>query len=127
MTAYANNLRKNDPVIDANTKRPGKVAADVRETSRTVLVQFQGESSPRRTDVMDLRLVVDGRPEEIPPINGVPPPRAGAARSRNDALESLKADRAAVDAEMRIIEGQFKDRRERRDRLDQAIKIMSPA
>lgn len=69
---YCNNLRKDDVVEVASTLRRGVVATGPREQSRTVAVLLHGTNTPRYLDVLDLRLVVDGKSEEVPPIDGDP-------------------------------------------------------
>lgn len=74
---FCNNLRKGDPVQYQG--RRGVVASQPRESSALTQVLFDGIKSPRYLPVLDLRLLIDGVPEDVPPCDGVPPgakPRA---------------------------------------------------
>lgn len=67
---FCNNLRKGDEV-DFHGRR-GVVHSQPRETSTKVHVLFDGINTPRYVPVIDLRLVIDGKPEDVAPIDGVP-------------------------------------------------------
>ena len=132
MSTYRNNLKKGDPVIAKDTRRPGEIAADVRHNSRTVMVKFQGVPTPQRVDVLQLRLVVDGKPEDCPPIDGQPPERlqkparSTAESTGGDAVNVLKASRDQLNQELEEMSARFKALRERRDKISQAIDILEP-
>lgn len=70
---FCNNLRKGDQVLCMLTKRRGIVANDPRENSRQSAVTFEGTNSFRYLFVKNLRLIVDGKPEDVPPCDGVAP------------------------------------------------------
>lgn len=129
MTAFRNNLVKDDPVLHAETKRPGRVKYTPEETSRKVGVVWQGTSAPQYVDVTKLRLVVDGRPEEVAPIDGVPPELAAnrpRAASEGTALGALESERDKLLAEMRVLEARFKEIRTSKERIEAAIAILKP-
>jgi hypothetical protein len=70
MTPFCNNLRKGDVVVETLSKRTGTVQMNPRPTSLNVSVLFDGLSAQRYVPLKQLRLVVDGRPEDVPPIDG---------------------------------------------------------
>lgn len=125
MIPYCNNLRAGDVVLNIETKRNGTVAKDPRDDARTVLVKLDGTNSAIRFHVLKLRLIVDGKPEECPPISGDPgepdPEQPKISRSSDDPIPVLKATRDGIAKHMEAIEGEFKGLKERRDRLDKAI------
>lgn len=72
MIPFCNNLRKGDEVEHAVSKRRGVVDSNPRETSAQVQIVYDGTHSCRYVPIMDLRLLVDGKPEEVPPCDGLP-------------------------------------------------------
>lgn len=70
---FCNNLKKGDLVYHAVKKRVAEIAMQPRETSATVQVVYEGTKSNQSAPVMDLRLIVDGKPESVPPVDGEPP------------------------------------------------------
>lgn len=130
---FCNNLKKDDPVFDVETKRPGKIANNPRETSRFVSVLLQGTTTPRSIDVMRLRLVVDGKPEDVPPIEGEPPaihphddrPAPSTGLGVPTALSAIREDRAKIKERMAIIEAEFRTLRATDDRLATAEKALT--
>lgn len=109
---FCNNLRKDDVVLHGPLTNwrgnPAKgrravVAMQPRETSTNVAVIFDGTESVRYVPVQDLRLIVDGKPEDVPPYNGELPgdkPRAPAELKSDmkDAELLALAAMAHVDA-----------------------------
>lgn len=82
---YCNNLKKGDRVMHAVKKRFATISAQPRETSVLVQVIWDGTKAVQSAPVMDLRLIVDGRPEDVPPVDGEPPgfkPKALLPRPR---------------------------------------------
>lgn len=73
MTEFKNNLRTGDQVLDTVKGRRALVDRTPREKSRGVSLTYDGTASSRYADVMELRLIVNGEPEEHPPVDGVPP------------------------------------------------------
>lgn len=73
MTEFNNNLRTGDQVFHVGRKQRGIVDRDPSPKSRETRVIFDGMVNAKRADVMDLRLIVNGEPEEHPPIDGEPP------------------------------------------------------
>ncbi len=122
MIEFSNNLQREDAVVDHN-KRPGVVVATPRRSKRNIFVRFQGEKTPRRVDVMKLRLVVDGRPEDTPPVTGEPP--APRERTPDDPVEILRAGRAKNKQRMDELESEFKALRIINERVDLAIKALT--
>lgn len=133
MTPFTNNLVKDDVVMHAESKRVGKVAYTPKEGSRMTGVVWHGNNVPQYIDVMKLRFVVDGKPETVAPVEGEPPPldppTAGRQRipmvNHLDPIGALRKEREHVDTEMRGIETRFKDLKTRREKLDQAIAVLS--
>jgi hypothetical protein len=68
---FCNNLRKGD-TVDHRGRR-GVVFSQPRERSAKAHVLFEGIDTPRYLPVLELRLVVDGVPEDVPPCDGEPP------------------------------------------------------
>lgn len=129
---YRNNLVKGDRVIHAATHRPGTVETQPRESSRMVAVLWQGTVAAQYTDVVKLRLIVNGKPEDVPPCDGTPPDAVSrpAATCKPDtpdvaAVDVLKKERDSVEVRMRDLESQFKTLKTRREKLDQAIAVLS--
>lgn len=131
---FSNNLDKNNRVIDVISNRQGKVNVQPRESTRMTKVLFDGKSAAVYVDVMNLRLVLDGKQaEDLPPIDGEPPPlpadRPQAAPARTlieggDATAVLKAELEMNRQLMAALELQFKALRSKNDKLEQAIAIL---
>jgi hypothetical protein len=133
MSTYRNNLQKGDRVMHAPTKRVGTVAVSPRESSRNTSILWQGSSQAKYVDVLELRLIVNNQPEEVPPCDGAPPGRETAASLAasssgggyaNGSIESLKRDRDLLDQQMNEMNEKFKKLREYRERLDRAIQVL---
>lgn len=126
---FTNNLTQNDRVLDTVTKRQGKVARTPREGSRTVVILFDGKERAKSCDVMTLRFLVNGKPEDFAPVEGEPPARNTAEkkppRYALGLLSQAKAERETNGAEMAGIEKRFKELRAQNDRLDLVIKTLS--
>lgn len=71
---YCNNLRKDDLVEVAKSKRRGAVH-NQREDSVNVLVLLDGIATPRYFHISELRLVLDDKAEDVAPCDGEPPAR----------------------------------------------------
>lgn len=135
MIAFRNNLTKGDPVMHSETKRPGKVASQPRESSRGAMVLWQGATSPQHCDILKLRLVVDGKPEDVAPCDGEPPkdqvvvkpipPDNSPETHRLFALDCVQRERAKVKEEMAGLERQFKQLRAAEERLAEAEKALT--
>ena len=130
-TPFHNNLEKNDRVFDTESKRQAKVARTPRGKARLTAITYDGTTTPRYVDVMQLRLMPDGRtPEDCPPIEGTPPEKFDGADpdsgSEPDALTSLRAELAKNNAEMSGMNARFKTLREQNDRIEKAIAILAP-
>lgn len=129
---YCNNLRKNDRVIHADTKRPGTVASQPRESSVMVSVLWQGTTTPQYVDVVKLRLVcANGEIDEHPPFDGEPPQRTArsspsvASAPEASALAGLKKERDDIGAEMTRLEERFKALKVKKERVERAIEVMT--
>lgn len=131
-TPYCNNLAKDDVIVHAETRRVGKVAHNPEETSRMVGIVWQGTKSVQYVDILLLRYVVNGRPEDVPPCDGTPPELEGypAQRPRarpveTNALEALKKERDDANTEMVRLEARFRELRSNKDRLERAIGVLT--
>lgn len=126
---FCNNLKKGDPVLDTQSNRPAKVARTLAsDQQRSVCVRFQGTITDRYVDVMRLRLIVNGQPEELPPIDGEPPSLKREAPSPwpdpkpdADPLAMLKAKKTAHADEIAEMEARCRVIRAEDERLDKAI------
>jgi len=139
MTPFKNNLQKGDTVMHADTKRPGKVAFQPGERNPKACIVWQGTQSPQSTDIMKLRLCVNGVPEDVPPCDGVPPEepveapnghattvvRVTATQGEDKVLAALREERDRVVADMVALEGVFKVKRASKERLEQAILVFT--
>ncbi len=132
-TPFRNNLEKNDRVFDTESKRQGKVARTPRdEQARMVAVVFDGTTTARYVDVMQLRLMPDGRtPEEFPPVNGSPPTieetehKSSDSPEPPDALAALRDELGRNNHEMTGMNARFKLLREKNDRIERAIAALT--
>lgn len=135
---FCNNLRKGDAVLDVESNRPAKVARQPAETGRMVCVCYQGTASDRYVDVMRLRLVVNGKAEDVPPVDApekAPPlsdhqrPTRAAAPSApaapTDALTILRARKQAITDEITGMENRCRELRAEEKKVDTAITALS--
>lgn len=72
---YCNNLRLGDEVEIASSKRRGIVTTQPRQSSAGAQVRVHGLKTALYYHVSNLRLVVDGKAEDVPPIDGEVPVR----------------------------------------------------
>lgn len=129
MTVFTNNLRSADPVIHAVSRRPGKIVAQPRESSVNVQVLFQGSNTPVYVHISKLRLVVDGKPEDVPPYDGEIPvkqedelrPMAGTKYDGTDPRHVIQAQRDRLKSKMDEMNKEFAGYREQVERLDAAL------
>jgi hypothetical protein len=94
MMPFCNNLKKGDSVEISGSGRRGVVAMQPSETARRVSILLEGLVTPRYFPVLQLRLVVDGKAETVPPIDGeLPPalPRNPDVRRRPDVGDPVQA------------------------------------
>lgn len=126
MSDFSNNLRVGDTVLDTDSRRQGEVV-ETSEHKRNIRVKFPGGVNARRLDVMKVRLVVDGNPEDVPPVTGEPPTAAVARQdaATHGAVASLKAERAQIVAEMASMNLKFTGMRARLEKIDKAIDVLS--
>lgn len=134
---FNNNLEKNDRVYDTVSKRQGKVARDIRDpSSRRVCILLDGDASAsaKYVDVMQLRLMPDGRtPEQDAPVDGVPPveePKRAAVQPRAhseepDALSALRSELERNNTEMNGMNARFKFLKEKNEKLVLAISALT--
>lgn len=86
---YHNNLTRFDEVFHVPSGRRGNVVNQPRESATLVKVELAGGAKPRYFPIDDLRLIVRGVPEEVPPYDGeIPrwekaPPAAAAQPDRS--------------------------------------------
>jgi hypothetical protein len=66
---FSNNLRVGDKVFDVELKLNGLVSIE-REKDRLTSVIFDGFVKSKRRDVAGLRLIVNGKPEDVAPFDG---------------------------------------------------------
>lgn len=134
--SFSNNLQKNDRVLDTVSGRQGKVKWTPRAPAqRRTAILIDGRSVHQYLDVMQLRLIVDGKtPEETPPVDGTPPEEpmrrpAGAAGPTDavtaSALETLRVERARNANEMSEIEQRFRTLKAANEKLDRAIAVLT--
>lgn len=127
MTPFCNNLRDGDPVLDLATRRPAKVVGQPRESSTNVKVLFQGTNTPRYVPLAQLRLVVDGKPEDCAPCDGEIPvkqdeaPVPPASTAGLDARDVIKEQRDRLKTKMDAMNKEFAGYREQVERLDAAL------
>lgn len=129
MTRFKNNLKKEDRVRDVASNRSGKVATNPRESSRYVAVIYDGNNSPTSVSIKNLRLMIDGRPEDTAPCDGDPDePRPGDARPEPPKVEArvrgLNDHIAALNADLTRLDQDFSDYHHKRKRLVAAIEAL---
>jgi hypothetical protein len=122
---YHNNLKVNDHVLDVESKRPGIVVKTPRGDATTAFVKLQGDAVGKRVYVGRLRLVFDGKPEDVAPIDGeIPTAKEVAAaveRSDEEPVDALKRQREKNKLKMEAMNREFAGLRMLNDRLDKAI------
>ena len=124
MSEFTNNLKRDDPVEEASTKKRGTIARAPWRKLRAVYVRFNGEPKERRVDVMDLRLVVDGVAEDVAPVTGDAPPlvrTASTGPTVADPASAIKAQRETIKKRMDSMTEEFKGLRLLDDRLSKAL------
>lgn len=126
-TQYRNNLQKGDRVMHAENRRVGEVKY-AGETSVWAGVVWQGTKSPQQTHVSKLRLVVNGKPEDVPPIDGEIPDGLTAPRidpsPAPDGLAALRSERRQLNEEMQRLNDAYRIAKTRSDRIDKAIAVL---
>ena len=132
MADFSNNLRAGDKVFDVELKRNGLVSV-ASETKRLVKVILDGNKNAKTCDITTLRLVVDGKPEDVAPFDGdLPPatrvpvrtPPAGHPAVRLiplTPLESLEGKLSANNARRDAIQKEYLALGAENDRLTNAI------
>lgn len=131
LTPFCNNLKAGDRVMDVKSKRQAKVQRTPQDdTSRMTCIIYEGTTTGRYVDVMDLRLILNGRIEEVPPIDGEAPP-LNSIKSKvrvtsdfgrpTDPLSMLKAQKQAHAEEIKTMEDRCRTIRAEDERLDRAI------
>lgn len=124
---FKNLLTQNDRVLHVPSKRQGKVTTTPRESSRRAAILFDGSGvSAKYIDVMDLRLLVNNVPEEVPPIEGTPPEEVAepTVAVRGSALDVVTRERDANVAEMETMTLRFRVLKTANERLDRAIIVL---
>lgn len=135
---FRNNLVQNDRIVDTVTKKQGKVARTPKnDKNRMTCVQYDGQSAQRYVDVMQLRLMPDGRtPEEVPPIDGEPPaleePSTKAAPPRpwpsppasSDPVENIEAELKLIEIRMSEINEEFRTLDGRKAKYRKALEAL---
>lgn len=132
---FCNNLKENDRIFDTVTKRQGKVARTPKnERNRRTCIMLDGEKAQRYVDVMQLRFMVDGKPEDVAPVDGVPSedaapkPRSNAAVSTapkfDSALAAMTDEVERNNVELASIEKRFRELKVKNERLGQAIALL---
>jgi hypothetical protein len=112
---FRNNLVKGDRVWDTILERQATVWRTPRdEGSRKTRVLYDGTSTPRYADVMQLRFIPPGtgEPEEVAPVDGEPPAESGPQESGK--CNPGAAGKGAIDA----ITEEFNRNKERLARLE---------
>lgn len=135
---FCNNLKKDDPVLDTVSNRPARVARTPQsDQQRMVALTFQGTNSSRYIDVMQLRLIVNGKPEPDAPVDGTPPPFNEKIITRSNSthgiptttektpLQMLQDKRASNLAEIETMTKRATDLRLEVNRIDKAILALS--
>lgn len=134
MSTYRNNLVKGDRVMDMRDTRLATVVAQPREDSVNVMLTYQGHSELTKVyvHISRLRLVVDGKPEAVPPVDGEIPimearetRKAERAPSDADAVSTLRAELTKNLAEIEGMNNRCREIRARNDKIEAAIKVLS--
>lgn len=134
MADFANNLRVGDKVLDVESGRNGLVSV-VSEKRRLTKVILDGNTNAKTCDVTNLRLIVNGQPEDVAPFSGpLPeagqPPKPGAPAYpavrlvEVTPLESMEARRSAIKNRREVLQKEFVDLGKEDERLEQAIKVL---
>lgn len=118
MSDFSNNLRVGDKVFDVELKLNGLVSIE-REKDRLTSVIFDGFVKSKRRDVAGLRLIVNGKPEDVAPFDGeLPPLEKPVASARQPSkpvlrlvpvtpIETLQAKRDANNLRRDTIQKEF--------------------
>lgn len=131
MADFQNNLRVSDKVFDVVLKRNGLVSV-VSEGKRLVKVIFDGNKNAKTCDVSNLRLVVSGKPEDVPPFEGTLPIGQAPKAPRPTAhpavqlvavtpLESLETKLAANNTRRDVIQKEYVALGHENGRIENAI------
>lgn len=133
MTPFKNNLEARDRVQHADTGRVGSVEFTPVSTSPKVGIKWQGTVSVQYVHVSKLRLIVDGLAEKVPPCEGEPPlaeVRVDTQRilpaSDVDPSEILREKRERNQKEMDGLNRRFAFLKAENDRIDVALKALTP-
>lgn len=136
---FRNNLVQNDRILDTISNKQGKVARTPKnDKNRMTCVQYDGQSAQRYVDVMQLRIIVDGRtPDDGPPIDGEPPaleektPRAAATAAAGydpgpgvDMAGALEHEIKALDERMGELNREFKILDAQKQKFQKALDIL---
>ncbi len=134
---FRNNLVQNDRVFDTVSTRQGKVSRTPKnDQNRMTCILFDGTQSEKYVDVMQLRLIVDGRtPEDVPPIDGEPPadgqPRPARtpaaprfAGASDDPALNLEAEIKLIDVRQAEITAEFKGLTARKEKFTKALEVL---
>lgn len=135
MMPYCNNLKMGDPVLDVVRSRKGTVAAQPRESSTNVQIEFEGNTAAIYVPIRQLRLIVDGQPEDVPPHDGELPaaaPRATGPRpakpvvvaAGTDVTKPLHERRAYLKGVMEEMNKEFAAMRAEVETLDKALALL---
>lgn len=143
-TPFKNNLVMPNQVFDIVTRRRGIVATTPREGNRRTAVIFDGTSTPKYVDVMELRFIppnAGGAPEDVPPIDGDPPPlpethrarkvsepkepRKWSGSSTSTPVQQLAERRVEIKTEIENMTKRATDLRSEDERLEKAIAVLS--
>lgn len=131
---FTNNLRKGDRVMDVRDRRLATVALQPRENSAKVGLTYQGNSDTSKTYqwIGHLRLIVDGKPEDVPPCEGTPPPEDDGptlneiARGKESPAVAAVRDALTKNRElMEIHNRQYKELQTENERLEEALKVLT--
>lgn len=134
---FCNNLDKDNRVFDTVSGRQGKVARQPQsDKQRMTPIIYDGTNSVVYRDVMQLRLVLNGRtPEDDPPVDfpelapplgpKAPPPQAIQLSPTAAAAQLLRDEKERNNAEIETIEKRFKVLKASNEKLDAAIVALS--
>lgn len=130
---FSNNLDLNNRVLHVPSGKQGKVAVQPRDRTRMTKIIFDGRSSGQYVDVMDLRLILDGKvAEDVPPVDGEPPEKPGPntrapapAGPQGSALELLRIKRGQNAHAMQALEQQFREIKAENEKIDKAIAALT--
>lgn len=103
--SYRNNLRKGDTVQDSLSGRRGTVQMNPRHNSVNVSVRFEGNTAQKYVPVGNLRLVVDGHAEDVPPVEGAIPGASAPDPSKMSAEDRRLLERFTAAAVPAVVSG----------------------